>query len=532
VERQLLEGTGRSAALAIDPQGTLLVTGGPSGTVRLWNPVTGEHLLDRTEHEADVTALAVAEGAEVFASGDERGRILLWRRGADGWSVDARLEGHSRQITGLRFTSDGARLVSSSGDRTVGQWDVATGRELRELVLKHPEWVAALDVSDDGRFAITACDDGVTRAWRLGDAREVARWSPPAAGDEEATVTTSVDLAPGPSPGNKLVALLATAATGTVDRWLIEPDAEGSEPQTIVKLAGAGALWSARFAADANTIVTVGGNDARVWRVSPSDAPGPPIATPVVRLSPHGAVADAAFSPDGSLVATGSWDHSAKLWDAASGSPVRKLDGGHNGFVNALAFSPDGAELATAGDDAVVRFWSVASGALAERKLAGHTGRVLSVVYSRDGRRLLSVSTDKTARLWDAATGAELRRFVGHEWGLLDGALSPDGARVATASDDNSARIWDVASGEELFALRGHSAAVAAVAFSPDGRRVLTGGEDNVAKVWDASTGKEVLTLTGHTAELTSASFSPDGRAALTGSRDGAAIVWPAADWR
>jgi hypothetical protein len=530
VERHALEGTGRSAALAIDSQGTLLVTDGPTGVVRLWNPSTGEHLLDLDQHEADVTALAVADRGEVFASGDERGRIVLWRRNAGGWSVAAKLEGHSRQITGLRFTTGGARLVSSSGDRTVGQWDVASGRELRELVLKHPEWVAALDVSDNGRYALTACDDGVARVWRLADAREVARWSPPASDDREPTVTTSVDLAPG--DGGNLVALLATAATGRVDRWVIEPDAAPSEPQMLVELAGAGALWSARFADDADTVVTIGGNDARVWRVAADRLSAPPVARPVVRLSPHGAVADAAFSPDGLLIATGSWDHSAKLWDAATGRPVRKLDGGHTGFVNALAFSPDGAELATAGDDGVVRFWSVDSGELAERRLAGHSGRVLAVVYSRDGRRLLTVASDKTARLWDSASGDELRRFVGHEWGLLDGALSPDGTRVATASEDNTARLWDAETGEELFALRGHSAAVAAVTFSPDGRRVLTGGEDNVAKVWDAATGKEVLTLAGHTAEVTSASFSPDGGAALTGSRDGAAIVWPAAPWR
>ena len=62
----------------------------------------------------------------------------------------------------------------------------------------------------------------------------------------------------------------------------------------------------------------------------------------MVRFSPHGAVASAALSPDGKLVVTGSWDHSAKIWDAATGQAIRKLEGGHTGYVNTAEFSPDG----------------------------------------------------------------------------------------------------------------------------------------------------------------------------------------------
>ncbi|MGL4512903.1 MAG: protein kinase domain-containing protein [Lacipirellulaceae bacterium] len=545
VERHSLAGTGRSAALAVDPDGRLLATGGANNTVRLWDPQTGSHVIDLEQHTVDVTAVAIADDTRLVASGDERGVILLWRRGADGeWTVAAKLAGHSRQITALRFTKGGERLVSSSGDRTVGQWDVAAATELRGLVLKHPEWVAAMDVSDNGELSLTACDDGVARLWRLSDASEVARWAPATPDGGLPTVYTSVDLAPSEDSSGPTVALLATASTGAVDRWVIDPSQTDQSPQPVVKLSGAGSLWSARFANDPLTLITVGGNDARVWRLDQAVEGRSPAARPVVRLSPHGSVADAAISPDGALVATGSWDSSAKLWDAATGRPVRKLDGGHKGFVNAVAFSPDGAEVATAGDDGAVRFWSVADGALADRMLAGHTGRVLAIDYSAGGERVLTVSSDRTARLWDAKSGKELRRFTGHDQGLLDGDLSPDGSRVATASEDNTARVWDAGTGRLLAELRGHSAAVNAVAFSPDGRRLLTGGDDNAAKVWDAvnfqpsakggdpAVGKEVLSLTGHTAEVTSVGFSPNGRAALTGSRDGAAIVWPAADWR
>ena len=102
----------------------------------------------------------------------------------------------------------------------------------------------------------------------------------------------------------------------------------------------------------------------------------PGTRTPVVRYSPHGAVASAALSPDGRFVATGSWDHSAKIWDAESGRAIRKLDGGHTGYVNAVEFSPTTAhatELLTASDDGTARLWNVETGKPTGVIFRGHT---------------------------------------------------------------------------------------------------------------------------------------------------------------
>ena len=215
------------------------------------------------------------------------------------------------------------------------------------------------------------------------------------------------------------------------------------------------------------------------------------IAPPVVRYSPHGAVASAAISPDGKLVATGSWDHSAKIWDADTGRAIRKLDGGHTGYINSVEFSPDGRELLTASDDGTARLWDVAD-RQADRTSCFAVTRPACISATYLARRLARSSRPAATRRLAFGTAPAASRadppLKGHEWAVLCGQFSPDGQRVITGSQDNTAIIWDADTGEELLTLAGHTAAVTSVAFSPDGTRVLTGSQDNSVKLWDAAT--------------------------------------------
>ncbi|MBX3434713.1 MAG: protein kinase [Pirellulales bacterium] len=522
-ETSALKGAGRTAALAATDDGALVATGSPAGSALVWNARTGKRLAELPGHDAEVTAVAFSPDGLTLAAGDERGHAQLWRLDpATGrWQSAGWLRGHSRTITAMAFYDGGRRLATASGDNTCGVWNVATRQELRELALKHPGWVSDLVVSADGAVALTGCDDGALRLWSLADGKLLRTVAPPR---NEAAIT-AVDL----SPDGDL-ALAVCAAEGTVRLWnlttgseLSADDAGGSRQAWLSAGRRGGVVWAARFAPDGRGVLAIGGNDARLYDLADR--------TLRTRFSSHGVVASADLSPDGSRVVTGSWDRTAKIWDAATGRVVAKLEGAHEGYVNAAAFSPDGARILTASDDGTARQWDAATGEPLPLVIRGHEGRIRAACYAPDGASILTCGSDKTARVWNAVNGAELMILRGHAWTVRCGAFDAAGRRIATGSDDNAAIVWNAADGQMVAKLAGHTGAVTAVALSPDGRRAVTGSEDSTVKLWDAETGKEILTLGAHDDEVTAVEFAPDGRTILSAARDGRTLLWDATAW-
>jgi eukaryotic-like serine/threonine-protein kinase len=164
------------------------------------------------------------------------------------------------------------------------------------------------------------------------------------------------------------------------------------------------------------------------------------------------AVFDAAFSPDGGRIVTGSIDRTARVWDALGGAP-RAPPMVHRGGTRTVYVG----------------------------------GAVSHCEFSPDGRRVLTACQNGAAHVWDAAAGVPALPPMRHGAGVEYATYSPDGRWIVTASGDDTARAWDAATGAAVTPPLRHDGPVAHAAFRPDGRRVVTAGWDGAAKVWDVS---------------------------------------------
>ncbi|GGO45978.1 nSTAND1 domain-containing NTPase [Streptomyces lasiicapitis] len=230
------------------------------------------------------------------------------------------------------------------------------------------------------------------------------------------------------------------------------------------------------------------------------------------------------FAPDGRTLATASFDHTVKLWDARSHRLLATLTG-HTDVVNTVAYSPDGRTLATASNDRSVKLWDARSHRLLAT-LTGHTNMAEAVAFSPDGRTLASAGSDRTVRLWDARTYQERAVLTGHTDAVLRLAFSPDGHMLATADSGRTTRLWDTSTHKSLAVLAGRTGAVTTVAFSPDGRTLATAGNDDSVKLWDVRSRRLLATLKGHTRKVQEVTFSPNGHTLASASIDGTVRIW------
>ncbi|KAF4230403.1 hypothetical protein CNMCM6457_005979 [Aspergillus fumigatiaffinis] len=237
-------------------------------------------------------------------------------------------------------------------------------------------------------------------------------------------------------------------------------------------------------------------------------------------------VRSVAFSPNGQLLASGSFDKTIKLWNASIGELRQTLEG-HSGSVCSVVFSPDAQLLASGSYDKTIKLWDVSTGEL-RQTLEGHYALVRSLAFSPDAQLLASGSYDKTIKLWDVSTGELRQTLEDHSDSVRSVAFSPDGQLLATGSFDKTIKLWDVSTGELRQTLEGHSDSVRSVAFSPDGQLLASGSDDKTIKLWDASTGELRQTLDGHSSLVSAVAFSPDGQLLASGSDDKTIGLWNA----
>ncbi|MCO6458837.1 MAG: hypothetical protein J5I93_26315, partial [Pirellulaceae bacterium] len=467
-----------------------LVSAAADSTIRVWNVVDGE-LTGRIDAPAIAHALTVfreplpaVAGSDPATAGPPEQVLRLASGGADNlvriWNVPDQLPRplafDLANCQRMAVNRQAQLLAVANPSGMVGVIDLASGQLVKQWQA-HPGGVTALALAPESALAgtlATGGDNGLVRLWNARTAEPLL--------DLRGTLAPVLGL-DFRHDGQQLA---SSAADGGVTIWNLQ-------------------AVESRSLAD-------------------------PTADVAQSLGPASQVV---LSPDGKWLASAgsaSGRDAIVVRELASGKVWHTLLG-HEGPITSLAFSGDGTRIASGSADKTARIWDLRDAKFPEvARFAGHSAEVTAVAFNSDAAQVLSGSADNTARLWNAADGQELMVFNGHTGPVVAVAM-PANNQPMTASADKTVRVWNPANGQAA-ANYAQPAAVTALALSRDSQRMAVATADNAVRILAAAGGGVQQTLAGHKLAATHLAFSPDNSRLLSASSDGRLLVWDTADGR
>ncbi|EKX31283.1 hypothetical protein GUITHDRAFT_53660, partial [Guillardia theta CCMP2712] len=282
------------SCLRVTSDSSKVASGCGKGVICLWQTDTGLRLQRFSEHSDKIHALDLDLSASIMISVAEDATLKLWNlkpATSAPQQTPGLTDGHQSYVRDLAFAPDSKRLISCGIDGKLKLWSLRNGLLLRNLV-GHDKEVKQLRVSPDGRVVLSCSLDGTARMWNTDTGRE---------------------------------------------QFMVRETRTGRTLQSF-ELAE-----PIDFAADDELVATCSDDYlARVWRVT-SD----PRLSRVKSLRGHAAAVHCVcFSPDRSLLATGSYDSSVKLWSSQTWKCIATVLG-HTNSVHAVAFDMFGQKLVT-----------------------------------------------------------------------------------------------------------------------------------------------------------------------------------------
>lgn len=299
--------------------------------------------------------------------------------------------------------------------------------------------------------------------------------------------------------------------------------------------------WNPKFT---NLIATGSGDaSARIWEMNDNSAKA---GLKGCKLLPHGIdtgdrknkdVTTLEWSSEGTLLATGSYDGVARVWDR-NGALIYTLHG-HEGPIFSLKWNNRGNFLLSGSYDKTIIVWNISAGGTSgciQNQFKDHDAPALDVDW-RDNMTFASCSTDRTVHIYRVNRDSPIKIFNGHTDEVNEVKWDYSGRFLASCSDDCTAKVWDVDS-ERTDALHdfvSHNQEVYTVRWSPTGPGsphpqkiplLATASFDGSIRLWNIQDGSCWRFFDQHRDSVYSVAFSPSGDFLASGSLAGQMYIW------
>ncbi|MBN4001409.1 WD40 repeat domain-containing protein [Nostoc sp. LPT] len=280
----------------------------------------GNLLRTLTGHNSGVNAVAIAPDGKTAVSGSGDKTLKQWDL-QTGKEIST-LTGHNDWVYAVAIAPDGKTAVSGSGDKTLKQWDLQTGKEISTLT-GHNSSVLAVAIAPDGKTAVSASDDNTLKQWDLQTGKEISTL----------TGHNSRVLAVAIAPDGKTA--VSASNDKTLKQWDLQTAKEIEEiKKNLFKYAIY--IFKQRFnLLKIKEISTLTGHNSSVLAV--------------------------VIAPDGKTAVSASYDNTLKQWDLETGKEISTLTG-HNSYVSAVAIAPDGKTAVSGSDDNTLKRWDLQTG--------------------------------------------------------------------------------------------------------------------------------------------------------------------------
>ncbi|KAF9182509.1 U3 small nucleolar RNA-associated protein 13 [Haplosporangium sp. Z 767] len=522
--------------MAIDPTSTLVATGSADSTVKVWDIAGGFCTHNFRGHGGVISAVLFHPDQSKWwlCSGADDCTVRVWDLKSR--KPVAVLESHVSVIRGLAVSNSGNTLISGSRDKVVNVWDLTT----MSLATTYPiyetlesigilqkskfQTIGNKDVSDKEMF-YTAGDAGIIRIWDLKSGELIAKQK------EEQGSKSGVSDVLYNTESQQLVSV-------TSDQNILFFDIEAGLKRVKQIVGYNDEIIDVAYIGEEENHLAVAANSEqiRIFNLKEFECD--------LIYGHSDIVICLDRNTDGTLLASGSKDNTAKVWtldleneDADERYKCIGTCVGHTEAIGAVALTrkTDGL-LLTGSQDRTIKCWDLSTADLDEPNenlrfkshytIQAHDKDINTISIAPNDKIFATGSQDKLAKIWNLQEGTLIGTCKGHKRGVWSVKFSPVDQCLATSSGDRTIKIWSLNDFSCLRTFEGHTNSILKVDFLTSGLQLVSCGSDGLVKLWTIRTNECVATLDNHTEKIWALTVRKDENMVVTGGADSMINLW------